>query len=568
MSQHARPHLETHSRSKDHSAVAGAAYRLGLRLYCDRTKVWHDYRKRELGEEIVRALTVAPIGAPAWATDAAQLWNRVEAAELRKDAQVARDYRIPIPFGLTDDQAGDLSEEMARFICEELHTPVSIGLHRDADRDVLGNVKPNDKQGFHAHLYFPTRKLADVDSQDGKAGGGGSSGFGEKLTVLSNKRTSVAFVEAMNAKWATLANQYTSISDLPADYDHRSYKRMGLNLTPQPTMGRAVTAMERKGVETRMGDHLREALVMAQTYERAHQVAMDAQRAQALADVVRESGRKEKVGRPSAPAFISISSYPVKKSGKVPPSTSTPTADPLLLNPINHGSLASVLLDGQPKPSTSAEKAVFHRLFQLVNLIERFLSILEAKLKEVLALSDSVERAKAYVLESKFQADRSREHRASAQKKAIQWKHAHPWRAKLTTMGGSSVMHVEQQKIHFQIQLHDGHVQTLKKSIKAQEVTVLEVGRELAEVKAECVEHKRGLRKAVEELAKEDGNILQRLLVALPMTQRDLVKAEMPDRVSDDQRKTTPTQISDDTLDASLDVGESSQKEKPTTPSL
>lgn len=167
---HARPHLEVHSRSNGHSAVAGAAYRLGLRLYDERAKVWHDYRKRGLGEEIVRALTIAPRGAPAWATDPAQLWNRVEQAEKRKDAQVARDYRIPIPFGLTDDQAGALSEEMARFICDELNTPVSMGLHRDADRDALGNVKPSSKQGFHAHLYFPTRPLTDAVEGDGKDG--------------------------------------------------------------------------------------------------------------------------------------------------------------------------------------------------------------------------------------------------------------------------------------------------------------------------------------------------------------------------------------------------------------
>lgn len=103
MSLHARPHLETHSRGAGHSAIAGVAYRLGLRLYDRRTGQWHDYRRRELGEEIVRALTVAPEGAPEWATDRQELWERVEAAEKRKDAQVARDYRIPVPFGLTDD---------------------------------------------------------------------------------------------------------------------------------------------------------------------------------------------------------------------------------------------------------------------------------------------------------------------------------------------------------------------------------------------------------------------------------------------------------------------------------
>lgn len=124
MHLHARPHLEIHTRSKNHSSVAGAAYRLGLKLFDERAKVWHDYRKRELGEEIVRALTVAPVGAPTWATDPAQLWNRVEASEKRKDAQVARDYRIPIPFGLTDELASELAEEMARFISDELHTPV------------------------------------------------------------------------------------------------------------------------------------------------------------------------------------------------------------------------------------------------------------------------------------------------------------------------------------------------------------------------------------------------------------------------------------------------------------
>jgi hypothetical protein len=216
---HARPHLETHSRSLGHSAVAGAAYRLGLQLYDEKAGVMRDFRKRKLGEEIVLALTVAPKGAPSWATDPAQLWNRVEAAETRKDAQLARDYRIPIPFHLTDEQAGQLSTDMAHYIAEELFTPVSIGLHRDGDLDAQGLPKPHDKQGFHAHLYFPTRALADLDGSESSSGSGSASGsgFGAKLTILSNKRTSVAFVEAMNARWAMLANQYASTTGLTAD---------------------------------------------------------------------------------------------------------------------------------------------------------------------------------------------------------------------------------------------------------------------------------------------------------------------------------------------------------------
>src|SRR5690242_3666377 len=249
---HARPHLETHSRKQGHSAIAGVAYRLGLRLYDRRTGEWHDYRRRALGEEVVRALTIAPAGAPSWASDPEELWARVEAAEKRKDAQVARDYRIPIPFGLSDQEAGDMAGEMAQFICEELHTSVSMGLHRDAEVDALGRVKPNDRQGFHAHLYFPTRRLEEIQGGNGRS----DWGLGAKLVMLSNKNSSGEFVERLNEKWAELANQYTASLGLTADFDHRSYERMGLPIVPQPTLGAAVTAMERKGFFTRRGDAL------------------------------------------------------------------------------------------------------------------------------------------------------------------------------------------------------------------------------------------------------------------------------------------------------------------------
>ncbi len=207
---HARPHLQTHTRSSGHSAVAGAAYRLGLRLYDEQTNRWHDYRKRALGEEIVRALTVAPDGSPDWATDPAQLWNRAEASEKRKDAKVARDYRIPIPFGLTDQQAGDMAEAMARFIAQELSTAVSLGLHRDGELDALGMPKPAEKQGYHAHLYFPTRKLAALEEGGGEGASG--TGMGSKLVLLSNKRTSADFVERLNQEWAELANRFTTVN--------------------------------------------------------------------------------------------------------------------------------------------------------------------------------------------------------------------------------------------------------------------------------------------------------------------------------------------------------------------
>lgn len=269
--QHARPHIETHVRSKNHSAVAGAAYRLGLKLLDERTGAWHDFHRRSIRGEIALALTLAPEGSPDWATQPQVLWNRVEASEKRKDAQLARDYRIPVPLGLSSDQASVLAEQMARFISEALKTPVSVGVHRDSEVDVLGEKKASEKVGYHAHLYFPTRKLACFEeagkgtvASGGVDGAGEATGFGSKLTILSNKNTSAAFVEMLNAKWAELSNELAGTNGLQAGYDHRSYIRQGVDLTSQPTVGQVATALERKGMETRRGNQLREAVKAAQ----------------------------------------------------------------------------------------------------------------------------------------------------------------------------------------------------------------------------------------------------------------------------------------------------------------
>lgn len=252
-----RPHLTVHSRTQDLSAVAGAAYRLGLKLFDERAQKWHDYTHRKPGEQIVHADTIAPPNSPRWATDPALLWNRVEQAEKRKDSQVARDYRIPIPRGISDAQAADMALMMARFIMEQLHTPVSYAVHRDAALDAFGAVKSNDKQGFHAHLYFPTRGLLTAAGDDTEEEEEGSGGFGPKLKQFVNQAAGSAMTERLNARWAEVANIIAGQHGLATGYDHRSYKRQGLNHKPEPKLGQAATAMERRGIKTARGDALR-----------------------------------------------------------------------------------------------------------------------------------------------------------------------------------------------------------------------------------------------------------------------------------------------------------------------
>jgi len=430
---HARPHLETHNRGAGHSAIAGVAYRLGLRLLDRRTGQWHDYRRRQLGEEIVRALTVAPAGAPAWATDPAELWARAEAAERRKDAQVARDYRIPVPFGLTDKQAGDLAEEMARYIAEQLTTAVSLGLHRDGELDALGALKPPEKQGFHAHLYFPTRKLEEMEQADGTS----AWGLGAKLVLLSNKSTSGAFVEQLNQRWAELANRYTAANDLPADYDHRSYVRQEVPIEPQPTLGAAVTAMERRGFFTRRGDALRgDIVVPSLTYEAAHAVVLDVQRKQAVEDAIRE--RTDPVAR-AARLKAEASSV-----SAVPPQSDTPVVAPLIQvhlakPPLNApvGSLVARFHAAASPPTTLEERQKFARVLKIVAVVERVLAALGDLANRLRKHAEDHGRRMAAKLDMDYQLDGCRNQRAAAKEKLEQWEANHKWQvATARTFGG------------------------------------------------------------------------------------------------------------------------------------
>lgn len=409
--KHARPHLTTHSRASGHSSVAGAAYRLGLKLTDHCTGKTHDFRKRKLGEEIVHAVTMAPPGAPAWATDPQELWNRVEACENRKDAQVARDYRVPIPLGLDDKQAGALAEELARFISNALNVPVSLGLHRDAVRDVLGEVKPIEKQGYHAHLYFPTRVLLSDSEGFCRPEGSPSTGFGAKLGMLSNRRSSAAWVESFNQTWCELSNKYLMAANQSPVIDHRSYFRLGLSDIPQPKVGQAATAMERKGMQTLRGNLLRSALAVDLAEKRATEINDEAIRASVGMDITaRILARRKRFPQHTPSPATQAFRRPLLATPGVYPRRPIRTSAPLT-------SLEAHIRAGARPPKTEAESQALERSVKYALYLEEVIKSALARMDECLALRKQVERVQSTENDLLFRLDVSRADRVRAQRK-------------------------------------------------------------------------------------------------------------------------------------------------------
>jgi len=537
--QHARPHLQTHTRSAGHSAVAGAAYRLGLRLYDERAKKWHDFRRRKIGEEIVRALTVAPPDAPAWATDPSQLWNRVEAAEKRKDAQIARDFRIPIPFGLTDQQAGDLAEEMSWFIAKALHTAVSMGLHRDGELDALGELKPPEKQGYHAHLFFPTRRLEQLEDADGKS----DWGLGAKFVALSNKNSSGAFVERLNSEWAALCNKFTAANNLPADYTHLSYVRQGLPLEPRPKIGRGAVALERKGFFTEKGDALRNhILVASKVYEAAQAVVLEVQKEQATADAIRErTNPSARAARLAAEASSPAPLPPPPTDSHQPDQSAVP---PIIRAPLSKppldaaaGSLVARFHAAAPAPATLEDRQLFARLMKIVGLIERALSAMAALAERFRHHAEDRDRRMAAKLDTDYQLDASRKERTAAEHRLKQWESAHRWQVvtiKALALGEGGKPRVWQALVD-QVSACSRRVQSLKTTVRSHQAHLDIFAVEETDLKKRQADAHQRLRKVVGSFVSLSPPSVEPLLSAADANELELLKPEMPKIVAPEE---------------------------------
>lgn len=559
---HARPHLETHTRGKDHSAVAGAAYRLGLRLYDARAKQWHDFRRRALGEEIVFALTVAPPGAPGWATDPSELWNRVEQAEKRKDAQLARDYRIPIPFGLCDSTASALAEEMARFICGQLHTPVSVGLHRDAELDALGALKPKEKQGFHAHLYFPTRRLADlVEGQED--GGVQGSGFGEKLSMLSNKNTSAIFVESFNERWAKLANAYAEAAGLVADYDHRSYERLGVPAEPQLTVGRHVAAMERRGIPTRKGRELREMIARSEIFVAAKQAVTETVQA-------RRAEESDDTSSRAVPAVFVVGYDPIAPKREVAQregpqredsfSTLLSASNPIRIDsastPASHAG-AGASSDGAAAHAGVMSEArrrelglgelVLPRLKALALIIEQALEAYRSIRTAIERLFSLLERLKADRLDTAYKLDQARLSRKEAHDAQKTWEARHSWQLAFATMPGLAGLGKDHQALVARVREWNGQVHQVKRELARHDQPIREAQAEADELLAKQEAILAQLREAVLELREKDEPALNALVSAMAAEERVLIQAMLWER--DDEEASREELSGNRTLD-------------------
>ncbi len=137
-------HVSIHSRSKGHSAIAASSYRTGTRLFDSRTGRTHDYSNRH---DVAYTAILLPEGCDEAFADREFLWNQVELAEKRRDAQLCKDVVLALPKELDLNLQIELVKRFAQTHFVDNGLPADIAIHDHGD----GNP--------HAHILIPTRRL-------------------------------------------------------------------------------------------------------------------------------------------------------------------------------------------------------------------------------------------------------------------------------------------------------------------------------------------------------------------------------------------------------------------------
>jgi Ti-type conjugative transfer relaxase TraA len=214
-------HVKVIGRKAGSSAVASAAYRSASRLRDKRIDRTHDFSAKR---GVVHSEMMLPESAPEAWSDRERLWNDVEAFEVRKDAQLAREVEFALPRELSQAQGIELARDFVQAEFVSRGMVADLNVHWDRAED--GSPKP------HAHVMLTMRSVDE-------------NGFGAKVRDWNTTQ----MVERWRERWAELANERLAELDIDARIDHRSLEAQGIALEPQTQVGAPAQRIENGGLD-------------------------------------------------------------------------------------------------------------------------------------------------------------------------------------------------------------------------------------------------------------------------------------------------------------------------------
>ena len=246
------PHNEISivQRSQRQSAVAAAAYQSGEKLFCEYDQEVKHYPEKR---GIVHNEILLPANAPRSYADRNTLWNAAEAVEKQWNSQLARRWVLTIPREIPPDQYAVLVREFCeqQFVFKGMIADFAIHDKGDGNphAHILLTMRAMDETG----KWLPkSRKVYDLDENGERIRlpSGNWKSHKEDIVDWNDQK----YGEIWRQGWAAAANRYLEANDRPERLDLHSYERQGLDKIPTVHMEPAVSQMEKRGIQTNIGN--------------------------------------------------------------------------------------------------------------------------------------------------------------------------------------------------------------------------------------------------------------------------------------------------------------------------
>uniref|UniRef100_UPI000A7DBA7D MobQ family relaxase n=1 Tax=Lacticaseibacillus saniviri TaxID=931533 RepID=UPI000A7DBA7D len=230
------------SAGKGRSAIAGASYRSGEKLFDQKEGRSYFYARSVMPESFI----LTPKNAPEWASDREKLWNEVERKDRRANSRYAKEFNVALPVELSEDEQKKLLTKYVQenFVDEGMVADVAI--HRDHPDNPHAHVMLTNRPFNPDGTWGLKSKRENILDENGNKTYTGNSRFPRSRKVWLVDWDKKEKINQWRHNWAASVNQALEQKNIPDRISEKSFVEQGIADTPMQHEGINSKRHERK----------------------------------------------------------------------------------------------------------------------------------------------------------------------------------------------------------------------------------------------------------------------------------------------------------------------------------
>ncbi|GAF40891.1 hypothetical protein JCM14202_2801 [Agrilactobacillus composti DSM 18527 = JCM 14202] len=230
------------SAGKGRSAIAGASYRSGEKLFDQKEGRSYFYARSVMPESFI----LTPKNAPEWASDRKKLWNEVERKDRRANSRYAKEFNVALPVELSEDEQKKLLTKYVQenFVDEGMVADVAI--HRDHPDNPHAHVMLTNRPFNPDGTWGLKSKRENILDENGNKTYTGNSRFPRSRKVWLVDWDKKEKINQWRHNWAVSVNQVLEQKNIPDRISEKSFIEEGIDDTPTQHEGINSKRHERK----------------------------------------------------------------------------------------------------------------------------------------------------------------------------------------------------------------------------------------------------------------------------------------------------------------------------------